>query len=1186
MAESFVHLHNHTEYSMLDGAARVEEMVLAAKADGQRAIGITDHGNLYGVIDFYETCKKHDVVPIIGLEAYMAANSRFDRPPRRGKIDDTGGETEGGQKLYHHLTLLATSNEGYANLRSLASYAFLEGYYYKPRVDWELLERYAKGLIATSGCLGGVVLQALLQDNYDKALALAGRLQTIFGAENFFIEMQDHGIPEQLRTNPQLLRIAKDLGAPLLATNDLHYVHHSDAEMHDALLCIGTASLVSDPNRFRFQSQEHYLKSAAEMRYLFREIPEACDNTLLIAERAQVKIEFDNDALPEFPIPEEFRSDTHKEGADRLLRDLSYRGAHERYGEQLSNEVHERIEYELRVVADMGFSDYFLVVWDIIRHARERGIRVGPGRGSAAGCCIAYCLRIVDLDPIQYGLIFERFLNPGRKQMPDIDMDFDERYRADMIRYAAERYGSDHVAQIVTFSTIKARAAVRDAARVLGYPPQLGDKIAKAMPPLVMGQDVPLEACFSRMPGYEARYAEAADLRALYETDADVKHSIDVAKGFVDKRRQDGIHAAAVVITKGPVLDYVPVQRKSAAGAASDDAPIVTQYEATAIEKLGLLKMDFLGLRNLAIIERTLAHIRRRHGIEVDIDHVALDDEKVYEMLRRGDSIGVFQLEGDKMRQLMRRLAPTSFEDIAALNALYRPGPLSENVHNDYADRKNHRQGVSYDHVDLEEILGETYGLMIYQEDIMRVATKIAGFSMTEADDLRKACSKKIREMIQAQRTKFVDGSEREGYGRALGETIFNKIEPFADYAFNKSHAYGYSLIGYQNAWLKVNYPVEYMAALLTSFRDDKDKASLYLNEARQMGIKVGVPDVNESFGEYTPSASQDNTILFGMAAVRNVGEALVEKIVSERDANGRFSSIYDFVRRVDPAVLNRRSMESLIKAGAFDSLGVTRLGFLLKADEIVDVTLSRRKDLSLGISTLFSTLGADAGNDWEGTEIAVSDTEFEKAVKLDFEREMLGTYISDHPLRELEGALATKTEGSILAIRERGEELSRSGKAVVVGGILAEVQIRTTKAGQQYARTVLEDLGGSLEVTFSVKNFERCSGFLAKDNIVLMKIRVNNREDELVFSAFDVDLLRVDRATDELRLSLRPEDLTTTSIGTLREILRRNPGQSPVVVEAGAGGKSFKLGPDFNVNITSVVGDLRSEFGRDVIKA
>ena len=1186
MAESFVHLHNHTEYSMLDGAARVEEMVLTAKADGQRAIGITDHGNLYGVIDFYETCQKYGVTPIIGLEAYMAANSRFDRPPRRGKIDDTGGDTEGGQKLYHHLTLLAASNEGYANLRSLSSMAFLEGYYYKPRLDWELLERYAKGLIATSGCLGGVVLQALLQDNYPKALELAGRLQSIFGEENFFIEMQDHGIPEQLRTNPSLLQIAKDLGAPLLATNDLHYVHHADHEMHDALLCIGTGSLVADPNRFRFHSDQHYLKSAAEMRYLFRDIPEACDNTLLIAERAQVNIEFDNDALPEFPIPEQFREATHKEGADRLLRELSFRGAHERYGEQLSGDVRERIEYELRVVADMGFSDYFLVVWDLIRHAREKGIRVGPGRGSAAGCCIAYCLRIVDLDPIRYGLIFERFLNPGRKQMPDIDMDFDERYRGDMIRYAADRYGHDHVAQIVTFSTIKARAAVRDAARVLGYPPQLGDKIAKAMPPLLMGQDLPLEACFTRLAGYEARYAEAAELRTLYDTDDDVRHVVDVAKGFVDKRRQDGIHAAAVVITKGPVLDYVPVQRKSGPNGSTEDAPIVTQYEATAIEKLGLLKMDFLGLRNLAIIDRTLVHIKRRHGIDVDIDHVALDDEKVYEMLRRGDSIGVFQLEGDKMRQLLRRLAPTSFDDIAAVNALYRPGPLSENVHNDYADRKNHRQSVSYDHEDLEEILGETYGLMIYQEDIMRVATKVAGFSMAQADDLRKACSKKIREMIQAQRAKFVEGSEREGYGRELGETIFNKIEPFADYAFNKSHAYGYALLGYQDAWLKVNYSVEYMAALLTSFRDDKDKASVYLNEARQMGITVGVPDVNESFGEYAPSTSKEKTILFGMAAVRNVGEALVEKIVSEREANGQYVSIYDFVRRVDPAVLNRRSMESLIKAGAFDSLGVTRLGFLLKVDEIIDVTLSRRKDLALGISTLFASLASEDGDDWEGTQIEVSDIEFEKPVKLDFEREMLGTYISDHPLRELEGALAAKTDGSVLSIFERGEELARTGKMVTVGGILAEVQIRTTKAGQQYARTVLEDLGASIEVNFSARNFERCSGFLTKENIVLMKIRVDNRDDELRFSAFEVELLRVVRGVDELRLTLRPEDLTSSSIGVLRDILSRYPGSSPVIVETGAGGKAFKLGPEFNVNIPNVVGDLRSEFGRNVIRA
>jgi len=1186
MAEGFVHLHNHTEYSMLDGAARVEEMVLAAKADGQTAIGITDHGNLYGVIDFYETCRKHDVTPIIGLEAYMAANSRFDRPPRRGKIDDTGGETEGGQKLYHHLTLLATSNAGYRNLRELSSAAFLEGYYYKPRLDWELLERYNDGLIATSGCLGGVVLQALLHDDDAKALELAGRLQTIFGRENFFIEMQDHGIPEQVRTNPGLLRIAQQLNAPLLATNDLHYVHHDDAEMHDALLCIGTGSLVADPNRFRFHSDQHYLKSAAEMRYLFRDLPDACDNTLAVAERASVTIEFDNDALPEFPIPDEFQGATHKDGANRLLRELTYRGAAERYGDHLSDEVRARLENELGVIADMGFSDYFLVVWDLIRHAREQGIRVGPGRGSSAGCCIAYCLRIVDLDPLRYGLIFERFLNPGRRQMPDIDMDFDERYRGDMIRYAAERYGSDHVAQIVTFSTIKARAAVRDAARVLGYPPQLGDKIAKAMPPLVMGQDLPLAACFTPVPGHESRFVEAAELRGLYDSDPEVKHSVDVAMGFVDKRRQDGIHAAAVVITKDPMLDYVPVQRKSGPTGSSDDAPIVTQYEATWIEKLGLLKMDFLGLRNLAIIERTLEHITRRHGNIVDIDKVALDDPKVFEMLRLGNSIGIFQLEGDKMRQLMRRLAPTSFDDIAALNALYRPGPLSENVHNDYADRKNGRQEVRYDHPDLAAVLAETYGLMIYQEDIMRVATLIAGFSMTEADDLRKACSKKIREMIRAQRSKFVDGAERQGYGRELGEMIFNKIEPFADYAFPKGHAYGYGLIGYQNAWLKANYPVEYMAALLTSFRDDKDKASVYLNEARQMGITVGVPDVNESFAEYAPSLSQDRTILFGLAAVRNVGEALVDKIVSERESNGRFTSIYDFVRRVDPVVLNRRSMESLIKAGAFDGLGVPRLGFLLKVDEICDVTLSRRRDHALGITTLFAALSDDGNNqDWEGTEIVLSDIEFDKSVKLDFEREMLGTYISDHPLYEVESTLATKTDGTIISVRERGEDLARTGKAVTVGGILAEVQIRTTKMGKQYARVVLEDLGATMEINFSANNFEKFSGFLAKDNIVLVKVRPGY-EEELRFSAIDVELLTVERGNEELRLALRPEDLTQTSIASLREILSRYPGRSPVIVETGDAGKAFKLGPEFNVNIAGVVADLRSEFGRNVIKA
>ena len=1186
MADGFVHLHNHTEYSMLDGAARVEEMVLAAKADGQTAIGITDHGNLYGAIDFYQACNKHGVTPIVGLEAYMSATSRFDRPARRGKVDDTGGETEGGQKLYNHLTLLAMNNAGYKNLRELSSKAFLEGYYYKPRLDWDLLERFSGGLVATTGCLGGVVLQALLRDDYNKARDLAGRLQTIFGVDSFYVEMQDHGMPEQHRTNPALLQIAKELNAPLLATNDLHYVKHSDYEMHDALLCIGTGSRVSDVDRFRFSSDQHYLKSAAEMRYLFRDIPDACDNTLAIAERVDLKIEFGASALPEFPIPVELQGATHKEGADRYLRELTYAGARQRYGHDLRPDIIERLDYELRVVADMGFSDYFLVVWDLIRHAREKGIRVGPGRGSAAGCCIAYCLRIVDLDPIHYGLIFERFLNPGRKQMPDIDMDFDERYRGDMIRYAGERYGTDHVAQIVTFSTIKARAAVRDAGRVLGYPPQLGDKICKAMPPLVMGQDLPLEACFTKTPGYESRFSEAQELRTMYEEDKDVAHIVDTAKGFVGKRRQDGIHAAAVVITRGPVLDYVPIQRKSSPNGNAEDAPIVTQYEATAIEKLGLLKMDFLGLRNLAIIERALDHIERSTGTRVDIDTVPLDDEKVFEMLRLGNSIGIFQLEGAQMRTLMRRLAPTSFDDIAALTALYRPGPLSENVHNDFADRKNGKQAVSYDHPDLEEILGETYGLMIYQEDIMRVATKIAGFSMTEADDLRKACSKKIRDMIQAQRAKFIDGAEREGYERSLAEGIFNKIEPFADYAFNKSHAYGYALIAYQNSWLKANYPVEYMAALLTSFRDDKDKASLYLNEARMMKIAVGVPDVNESFADYTPSLTQERTIVFGMAAVRNVGEALVEKIVAEREANGPFASVYDFVRRVDPSVLNRRTIESLIKAGAFDSLGVSRLGFSLKVDELIDVTLTRRKDLALGISTLFAAFGDDPGaNDWEGTEIPLSSVEFEKSVKLEFEREMLGTYVSDHPLYEVEPLLATRTDGIVTYLKEHAEEIAASNIPFRVGGIFSEVQLRTTKDEKPYARTVLEDLGGSVEINVSSKAFSRTSGSLAKDNIVICKVRIDIRDEEPRFSLLDIEIIKVDQGPQELRLALRPEELNATSIATLREILKRYPGPSPVILETGANGQAFRLGEEFNVNIAGVAPDLRTEFGRHVIR-
>ena len=775
MTDSFVHLHQHTEYSMLDGAARVTEAVAYAAQDGQPAVGITDHGNMYGVLDFYKACRKLDVKPIIGFEAYMAHDSRLERPSRRGRVDDTGGDAEGGKKLYYHLTLLAENNTGYRNLIQLSSRAFMEGYYYKPRLDWELLAEHSEGVIATTGCLGGHVLQSLMNEGYDAALAKAARLQDIFGRDNLFVEIQDHGIPAQHQTNPDLLRIAKAIGAPLLATNDSHYVHRHDA-----------GSLMSDTNRFKFHGDEHYLKTAEEMRHLFREVEVACDNTLWIAERANVEIAFGDALLPNFPLPEGFEDDSD------YLRHLTFEGARLRWGDPLPDEVVERLAYELQVIGDMGFSSYFLIVWDLIRHARDAGIRVGPGRGSAAGCAVAYTLRITDLDPIKYDLLFERFLNPSRVSMPDIDMDFDSRYRDEMIRYAAERYGRDHVAQIVTFSQIKARAAVRDAARVLGYPYIIGDKVAKAMPPLIMGRDTPLAACLELQPKYEDGYKMASELREMYQADPDVKAVIDVAKGLEGLRRQDGIHAAAVVITKDPLTEYLPIQRKPESGQPIEMAPVVTQYEMHGVEELGLLKMDFLGLRNLDVISDTLELIRRSRDIDVDIDNVALDDAPTYELLARGDTIGVFQLESGPMRALIRSLAPTEFEDVAALVALYRPGPMGVNMHNDYADFKNARKPITYFHPDAKEVLEDTYGLMIYQESVMRVAQKFAGYSLAEADNLRKACGKKIREMMAKERAGFVEGVERTGYGASLGTELFDIIEKFADYAFNKSHTFGY----------------------------------------------------------------------------------------------------------------------------------------------------------------------------------------------------------------------------------------------------------------------------------------------------------------------------------------------------------------------------------------------------------
>ncbi|MGO9456835.1 MAG: DNA polymerase III subunit alpha [Acidimicrobiales bacterium] len=1195
---SFTHLHTHTEFSMLDGAARVGDLVRAAVEDGQPALGITDHGNMYGVLDFYRACREGGLNPVIGTEAYMAGESRHERPVRRGKVDDTGGDVEGGQKLYYHLTLLAETTEGYHNLMKLSSAAYLEGYYYKPRVDWELLERHHHGLIATTGCLGGVVLQALLAGDAVEAERRAARLQEIFGRDNLFVELQDHGIADQQRTNPQLVAMAKRLGAPLLATNDSHYTHREDAVAHDALLCVQTGATLSDSNRFRFEGTEHYLKSADEMRQLFSEVPEACDNTLLIAERAKVEIELGRPSLPEFPVPERFAGATYEERALTYLRHLTLAGAEQRYGDTLPDAVRDRLDYELSVIGDMGFAAYFLVVWDLIRFARESGIRVGPGRGSAAGCCVAYCLRIVDLDPIRYDLLFERFLNPGRKQMPDIDMDFDERFRADVIRYAAERYGNDRVAQIVTFSTIKARAAVRDAARVLGLPYIVGDKIAKAMPPLVMGRDTPLRACLERTEGHEDGYAAAAELRTMYEGDPEAKQVIDVAKGLEGLRRQDGIHAAAVVITKNPLTEYVPVQRKPDAGGDPEDAPVVTQYEMHGVEELGLLKMDFLGLRNLSVIERSLDLIEQSSGTRPDIDGVDLDDAETLAMLRRGESVGVFQLEGAAMRQTLRSLAPTSFDDVAALVALYRPGPMAANMHRDYPELKNGRKSVTYLHPDLEPILADTYGLMLYQESVMRVAQRFAGYTLEEADNLRKACGKKIRALIAAEREKFVAGCVANGYDERLGTQLFDIIEPFADYAFNKSHSYGYGLVAYQTAWLKAHHPVEYMAALLTSVKDNKDKTAVYLAECRAIGIEVLVPDVNRSAAEFTPRPAPADGgapgVVFGLAAVRNVGEGLVERIVAEREHAGPFADVYDFCRRVDPLVLNKRTMESLVKAGAFDSLGHPRQGLCVVLEEIVDRTLERRREHEVGIATLFSSLEpADAGDDagrWEGTRVPVPDLEFDKAQRLAFEKEMLGLYVSDHPLMGLEQALSRHTDCPLSELREPGAgefgPEAAEGSVRSVGGVVTELKRQYTKKGDLMARFVLEDLQSSMEVFVFPRVMAEHGAQLENDAVVVVRGRVDVRDEEPKLVAMEIRRpVLGDPGEGELRISLPLGVLSEGTVGRLKELLADHPGPSPVLLHVGD--KVLRLPPEFNVESRNgLVGELKMLLGARAVMA
>ncbi len=1162
-SDSFVHLHVHTEYSMLDGAARVGDLIAEVARQEMPAIAMTDHGNVFGAFDFYKQATKVGVKPIIGIEAYIAPESRHEK--KRVQWASGGEDDVSGGGAYTHMTILAENNQGLANLFRLSSLASLEGYYYKPRMDRELLSRYADGLIATTGCPGGEIQTRLRMGNYREALRAASDYRDIFGAANFFLEVMDHGIDIENRVKADLLKLGKELKLPLLATNDLHYTFHEDAAAHEALLCVQSGSTLADPKRFKFDNSEFYVKTASQMRELFKEIPESCDNTLLIAERCNVTLREGENLLPQFEVPA-------GQTEDSWLRALSHEGLKKRLGDRTTTEHIARLDYELDVMIKMGFPGYFLVVADLCSHAREVGIRVGPGRGSAAGSLVAYALGITGLDPIEHGLLFERFLNPERISMPDIDLDFDERRRSEMIRYATQKYGDDRVAQIITYGTIKSKQAIKDATRVLGYPYVIGEKLTKALPPAVMGKDITLGGVFDKD---DARHGEAGEFRTLYETDADSKRVVDLARGLEGLKRQWGVHAAGVILSREPLLDVIPIHRREADGA------IITQFDMGACEATGLLKMDFLGLRNLSVLDDALENIKLNLGVDVVLEDLPLSDAKTFELLGRGDTLGVFQLDGGPMRALLRSMSPDSFADISAVIALYRPGPMGENAHNNYADRKNGRKPVEAIHPELREpladILGDTYGLIVYQEQVMAIAQKVAGFSLGRADLLRKAMGKKNKEILDKEYIPFEAGMKANGFSDAAIKRLWEVLIPFSDYAFNRAHSAGYGVVSFWTAYLKANYPTEYMAALLTSVRDDKDKSALYLSECRRMGINVLPPDVNESNSEYTPRGKD---IRFGLAAIRNVGEGVVASIKSAREAKGNFTSFGDFLAKVDAQVCNKKTIESLIKAGAFDDLGHHRKALVSIHLEAIDAVIESKRAEAIGQFDLFGDIGSSA---MSGLEIEIPQGEWDKSTLLAFEREMLGLYVSDHPLLGVEHILRSNTDMSISALVEDG---GVQDGFVTIGGLITGISRKVSRTGSSWAIVTVEDLEGSLEVLFFANTYNQYALTLVEDRIVTIRGRVDRRDEQVRFSALEMTSLDVSSGpVGPLTISLPISQCTPPIVERVKEILRSHPGKREVHLHIEDSGKSTTMKIDALVTSSpSLSADLKSILGPDCL--
>lgn len=1180
---SFVHLHNHTEFSMLDGMAKVDLLAEEVSRQGMPAVGMTDHGNMFGSNAFYRRMADAGVKPIIGIEAYMAPESRFNKKRVLWGTPDQKQDDVSASGAYLHQTMLAENATGLRNLFKLSSLASYEGQLGKwPRMDAELIAEHADGIIATTGCPSGDVQTRLRLGQYDAALEAAAMWQDIYGKDNYFLELMDHGLHIERRVREDLLRIGQALDLPPLVTNDCHYVLESQAPAHEAMLCVQTGKTLLDPDRFKFDGTGYYIKSAEQMRELWDStVPDGCDNTLWIAERVgdygELWEEHPHDRMPIADVPEGHTPTT-------WLREEVLRGLKDRFdGGEVPEEYLTRASYEIDVIDMKGYPSYFLIVAELIKHAREIGIRVGPGRGSAAGSLVAYALTITNIDPMEHGLLFERFLNPERPSAPDIDIDFDDRRRGEMITYAAERWGEDKIAQVITFGTVKTKQAIKDSAKVnFGQPGfQMADRINGALPPAIMAKDIPLSGITD--PEH-ARYAEAAEVRSLIETDPDVAKIYETARGLEGVVRQAGVHACAVIMASVPLMEHIPMWKRPADGA------IITGWDYPACEAIGLLKMDFLGLRNLTVLGDALENVQKNRGETIDLEALDTDNQAVYELLSRGDTLGVFQLDSGGMQELLKRMKPTGFNDIVASLALYRPGPMGVNAHWDYADRKNGRKPITPIHPELEEplkeILDETYGLIVYQEQIMNISQKVANYTAGQADGFRKAMGKKKPEVLAKEYETFSAGMFSNGYSKEAVDALWGTIEPFASYAFNKSHAAGYALVSYWTAFMKANYTAEYMAALLTSVGDKKDKSAIYLSDCRHLGISVLQPDINESEENFM---AVGDDIRYGLAAVRNVGAEVVESIKATRKEKGQFTSFSDYLDKIELLACNKRITESLIKAGAFDSLEHPRKGLMLIQEDAVDSVLSTKKAADKGQFDLFAGLGGADGADSSAFTIEVPDDEWDRKHKLVLEREMLGLYVSGHPLDGFEEAIDAQTDTQLTTILS-GE--LRNGAEVTIGGLISSVDRRFSKKdGSPWAIVTIEDHhGAQVDVLLFNKVYALVAPQIVEDNIILVKAHVSIRDDRMSLFGDDVKVPELgpgNGAGLPLRLTMRTDQCTAENIVRLKHVLVNNPGDSDVYLNLVNGEHSqlMILGDHLRVNRSaSLMGDLKATLGAGIL--